>query len=340
MKVGASQVYSTNNVTNRAQREEVQNQKAENEKTGHKKETRRKTIFAGDLNVNQDLIANKKALGQKQAIKKILDAFTSELNLDNNVQNLKDQQDALRTSINEYKDKINSVQDMKKSIQEGYGVSDDSQEQKDMDILSKAETNPDALTDAEKGRLKDLKLLIKAKDNPGLLTDKEQERLKDLNPLTDYQKEIIESNKMESFYNKKVKDANKQIESINQTIEAIGLSRLKSHPVLDAKKEAEDILKDTAKEVVGMLLNEAVENTDKKLEDQKKADEDKKDDGTQSEKKTEENSKTDGSSKSDDDSLNSIAQKQDKVMREIKKQALKDNLTMDDIKGIIVDEQS
>ncbi|MGN6710830.1 hypothetical protein [Anaerocolumna jejuensis] len=339
MKVGASQVNSTNNVTNRAQREDIQNQKAQNEKAGHKKETRRKTVFAGNLNVNQDLIANKKALGQKQAVKIILDVFTSELNIDNNVQSLKDQKDALNTSINDYKDKIKSVQDMKKGIQEGYGVSDDSQEQKDMDILSKAETNPDALTDAEKGRLKDLKLLMKAKDNPGLLTDKEQERLKDLKPLTDYQKEIMESNKMESFYNKKINDANKQIEGINQSVEAIGLSRLKTHPVLDAKKVAEDILKDTAKEVVGMLLNEAVENTDKKLEDQKKADEDKKDDETQSEKKTEENSKT-GSSKSDDDSLNSIVEKQDKVMREIKKQALKDNLILDDIKGIIVDAQS
>lgn len=339
MKVGASQVYSTNNVTNRAQREDIQNQKAQNEKAGHRKETRRKTVFAGNLNVNQDFIANKKALGQKQAAKIILGAFTSELNLDNNVQSLKDQKDALYKNINEYKDKIKSIQDMKKGIQEGYGVSGDSQEQKDMDILSKAETNPDALTDAEKGRLKDLKLLMKAKDNPGLLTDKEQERLKDLNSLTDYQKEIMESNKMESFYNKKINDANKQIEGINQSVEAIGLSRLKSHPVLDAKKVAEDILKDTAKEVVGMLLNEAVENTDKKLEDQKKADEDKKDDETQSEKKTEENSKT-GSSKSDDDSLNSIVEKHEKVIREIKKQALKDNLTMDDIKGIIVDEQS
>lgn len=339
MKVGASQVNSTNNVTNRAQREDIQNQKAQNEKAGHRKETRRKTVFAGDLNVNQDFIANKKALGQKQAAKIILNAFTSELNIDNNVQSLKDQKDALYKSIDEYKDKIKSIQDMKKGIQEGYGVSGDSQEQKDMDILSKAETNPDALTDAEKGRLKDLKLLMKAKDNPGLLTDKEHERLKDLNSLTDYQKEIMESNKMESFYNKKINDANRQIEGINQTVEAIGLSRLKTHPVLDAKKVAEDILKDTAKEVVGMLLNEAVENTDKKLEDQKKADEDKKDDETQSEKKTEENSKT-GSSKSDDDSLNSIVEKHEKVIREIKKQALKDNLTMDDIKGIIVDEQS
>lgn len=304
MKVGATQILNSNKINSRELNETAQNNKHKNK---HEKTTG--TIYAGDLNVNQDLVANKKALGQKQAIKKILDAFSRELSVDAGVQDIKNQQKKLNTDIDEYKDKIKSVQDMKEDIQKSYGVSGDSEEQKNLDAVIKANNNPEALSEDEKNRLVNM------------------------GPLTDYQKEILKVNSMETYWSGKMDAAASGVEDIRKAINDISIERLKSHPIVDAKKDAQEIAQATAKEVAGMLLDEAVDKTDEKLEDNKKTDETKKEEEAQTEQKKEEPG-------ADTDSMEAIAQKQEKVLREIKKQAQKGNLSMDDIKGILVDAQS
>lgn len=293
--------------------ESVQNSKGRDSKDSQKKHAG--SIYAGDLNVNQDHITNRKALGQKQAIKKILDSFSRELNMDNSIQEMKNRQDSLNADISQYKDKMEELRKMKEDIQNSYGVSEDSAEQKDLDIL------------------------IKSRNNPETLTGEEKTRLENMGPLTDYQKEIFEANKIEAYWSNKTDAANSEVAFIDKTLVKIGIARLKSHPVLDAKKAAEDIMDAASKEIVGMLMDEAVEETDKKLEDNTKTDGSQAEGSqteaaTQTEKKPEETAGTDG------ESIESIAVKQEKVLREVKKQAQKINLSLEDLKGILVDAQS
>lgn len=304
MKAGAVSVLNSSRVTERWLEKSTQQKE---EKQGQKKET--KSVYAGDLNTNQDLIGNRKALGHKQAIKKILDSFTKELNLDDSVSKLRNQQEEFLENIKEYTDKLKSVQDMKADIQKAYNVPEDSKEQKDTELL------------------------IKAKNNSGDLTKEERERLNSIGPLTDYQKEILEVNKMETDWNRRIQSASMGIAGINHTIQGISLERLKTRPILDARKEAESILEDTSKTVTNLLLEEAVENTDKKLEDNNKNSETVKED---TQPKTKEEEKTEP----EDNSIEDLSSKHEKLLREIKKQAQKDNLSAEDIKGLLVDAQS
>ncbi|SHO48206.1 hypothetical protein [Anaerocolumna xylanovorans] len=309
MKVGTTQILSNNKINNSNVNGRELNETAQNNKHRNKHEKTAGSIYAGDLNVNQDLVANKKAMGQKQAIKKILDAFSRELNVDAGVQEIKNQRKELNTNVDEYKDKIKSVQEMKGDIQKSYGVSGDSEEQKNLDVLIKANNNPDTLSEDEKSRLVNM------------------------GPLTDYQKEILKVSSMETYWSKKMETATSEIADIGKVINEISIERLKTHSIVDAGKDAQEIAKGTAKEVAGMLLDEAVDKTDEKLEDNTKTDESKKEDAVQAEKKPEE-------AGDETDSMEDIAQKQEKVLREIKKQAQKSNLSMEDIKGILVDAQS
>ncbi len=309
MKVGKTIIPNNNGSTDRKLTELTQQRR---EKQGHKKDS--KTIFAGGLNGNQDLITNKKALGNKQAIKTILNTFTKEMKVDDGINKLKNKQEEFLGNIKDFKDKIKSVQDMKADIQKAYNVSEDSDEQKDTELL------------------------IKAQNSSGDLTKEEMERLKNIGPLTDYQKEILEVNKMETDWTKRMESASMGITSIDQAITGISLERLKSNPVLEAKKQAEAILENTSKEVAGLLLDEAVENTDKKIEDNDK-NSDSEIDNTQP-KTEEEKPKAEDKSKADDNSIEDLSTKHEKLLREIKKQAQKDNLSLEDLKGLIVDAQS
>ena len=50
-------------------------------------------------------------------------------------------------------------------------------------------------------------------------------------------------------------------------IRAIRQERLKDHGMVDAKKEAEEILADAGKEIIGMLAGEAQDHIDEELEE-------------------------------------------------------------------------
>lgn len=308
--VGSSQNISSNRGIDRDLRSSSDNRQ---DVKGDKTEINGKSVYAGDLNMNQDYIANKKALGHKQAIKTILDTFSRELDLDGGVDELKEKQDALRADTKECQDKLDSVHQMKEGLRKAYGITDDSAEQEDMDLFEKANNAPGALTEEEKARLEEI------------------------SPMADFYKEMSECNKMESFWTKRISNANQSIANINRTIDNVQLERLKTHAVLDARKEAEAIMENTSKEVSGLLLNEAVENTDKELE------EDTKENTPQNPQKNEdlqnESVKPSQEDPSVKPSLEEVAKKQEELLLKLKKQAQKSGMMMEDLKGILVDAQ-
>jgi len=304
MKIGTAQ---SNNFIKASTDRDVQ-EKTNNKKDGKSNSTGQSRFYAGNLNLNQDIIAARKINGQKQAIRTILGTFTKELNMDCNMDELRKKQDSIRADMSVYYDKLNSVQKMKDEIRKGYGVSESSEEEKDVNLIIKGMYNSDSLTDDEK------------------------QRLKEIGPLTDYQKEILECSKMENFWSRNLQKAQETVNSISWSVNSIQLERDKIHPVLDAKEAAEKILEAASQEVVGLLVEESKEKIDEDLNNKDDAEE-------AAEKADKKNNKdADGIDTAEaEDLMNSYNAKQEELLKKLKKQANISNVLMDELKGIFLD---
>ena len=92
--------------------------------------------------------------------------------------------------------------------------------------------------------------------------------------LKDIQKMIEESEEerpdlvdQANKFRKDIEDANKQMRDDVSDVKQIRLERLKTHPMVDAEKEADSILDAANDDIKGMLVEDAVDNIDKKQEE-------------------------------------------------------------------------
>lgn len=266
-----------------------------------------RSIYAGNLNLVRDPVEITKKNGQKQAIRAILETFSKELDVDTNINEMRTKQEELRAEMSVYHDKLASVQKMKEEIRKGYEVSEYSQEEMDVNLIMKGVNNPEALTDEEK------------------------QQLEAIGSLTDFQKEILECNKIETYWNNNLNNANRSINSISIAVNSIQLDRQKHNPVLAAKEAAQDIIDITSKEVIGMLLEESKDTIDEKInnsDNAEKADEaDAKNDKEQTDKVAAET----------EELLSNYKAKQEEMLKKLQKQAQISNMLMDDLKGIFLD---
>jgi hypothetical protein len=300
MKIGTMQESRYMKVSGADLQDQSKNKKSE---SNNQKIT---SIYAGNLNLVRDPVEVRKANGQKQAIRAILETFSKELNIDSNIDEMRTKQEELRSDMSVYHDKLASVQKMKEELRKGYEVSEYSEEEKDVNLIIKGVNNPEALTDEEK------------------------QRLESIGSLTDYQKEMLECNKIETYWNNNLNNANNSINNISVAVSSIQLDRQKHNPVLDAKEAAQDIIDITSKEVIGMLLEESKETVDEKFNnsDNEKADEaDPKNDKDQTENVAAET----------EELLSNYKAKQEEMLKKLQKQAQISNMLMDDLKGIFLD---
>lgn len=301
MKIGTMQESRYMKVSGADLQDQSKNKKSE---SNNQKIT---SIYAGNLNLARDPVEVRKANGQKQAIRAILETFSKELNIDSNIDEMRTKQEELRSDMSVYHDKLASVQKMKEELRKGYEVSEYSEEEMDVNLIIKGVNNPEALTDEEK------------------------QRLESIGSLTDYQKEMLECNKIETYWNNNLNNANSSINSISIAVSSIQLDRQKHNPVLEAKEAAQDIIDITSKEVIGMLLEESKDTIDEKLnnsDNTEKADEaDAKNDKDQTENVAAET----------EELLSNYKAKQEEMLKKLQKQAQISNMLMDDLKGIFLD---
>lgn len=300
-------------------------------------------VLATNLNMNQqDSVTMKKVKAQKEAMKTLLDQFTSDKKIDDDLKSRINHMSDLESEITTSQNEVKKLEDMKQQTKESFGVTDDSGEQENLELLEKQRES------FKKGS--------KVK-----LTDEEKQKLSTMGPKTEYQTAILDYNAMEDVWNDKIKTASDEKIGENETIKAIKKSLLKTHPMVDAEGVADDIMDEANKEVVGMLIKEAKdhidEEQDKNEEKVEKAKEEEKAKETkESEKKADKNDeeKTDKTSNSSNfsnssNSSNSVsADNMDRIQKadseqqqfqvELKNLVQKQILTVDDTKGIVVDE--
>lgn len=209
---------------------------------------------------SKEQIEKKRKLAQKQAMKLVKDAFSGDQATKQNIEDLKAQKAETVAEYQEKMQQIGNISAEKDKLRETYGISKDSQEQKDLELLEKYQNN---------------KLGIFSDD----FSKEEIDRLKELanEPRTEYQKQVLSLNGKKAALQSDADLMQQQIMVLTQNQSDAKVDQLKSG---DA---AEEIQKAASDEIVGMVIADAKEKLDKELEEKKE----------EAEKKTEEKEEQD-----------------------------------------------
>lgn len=212
------------------------------------------TIFAGNLNLQRaDLVEEKKRQAKEKAWNVVSNAWENEKSIEDIIQKRRDLYDEMSELQKQAQDSINELNKEAKDLQSQYGVADDSEEQQDLELLKKKNDISNGVSDS-------------------MLTDEEMERLKDIDmsSLTEYQKRVLEINDRAALSKKNLREAKIKMQDAVSDITSIQLERLKTHPMVDAKKQAEAILEASGKEIISDIAGEAMEDIDEKLKEEEK----------------------------------------------------------------------
>ena len=275
---------------------------------------RNSNIYAGDLNLADDSIALRRREGMKRAMKVIGDAYNSDRRIDEDIERRRRGIDELHMEMNLSQKEIDRLEAQKQELKTTYGIMDDSQEQLDLQLLEKRR-------DAEK--------------DPSIkLSEEEKKRLAqiDREGMTEYQKFSLEMDELKEPFQKIFDDSQMSIINQTKTISAIQLEREKSHIMVDANAAADQILEASSKDIIGMLVDEAKERVDEKLEEQKAAAEK----AAEEKKEQEEKTDTSNQNKATEDIIHLNEIKKD-LQKEIQDIIDKMKLLSEDIMGAAVD---
>lgn len=303
--------------------------KAEETKEGtRKKQPENTALFAGRM--NEDLFSNKilekKKEAQKKAMQVVGDAWKGERKIDEDLQERRDLINALEGENGEALSEINEINQRQEELKKQYGITKDSKEEKDLELLRREKqmwTNPGA---GESLTMEEMRYVQKLRSEG----------------LTDYQKRQLSLDAEKHHFQDIVDENKKEIVEENAIIRGVRLERLKSDPMLKAQEEAEEIKKAAIDEIVGMLIEEAKENIDEESEENRQ----KAEKLEEEQKKMEEFIEAQKEKRKETDNLLEempveeligMEQLKEEVKQEVQKIVDNMNLVVEDIKGAMVD---
>lgn len=227
--------------------------------------------------MQQSPVWQKKEAALRQARKIVADVFEADnkvaFDMEKrraNIQTLKSESKAAQTELN----KIN---EQKAEWKKEYGVEDDSQEQKDLELLEKRQNIQNGQSSGVPG-------------SGNVLTMEEKERLAEIDAkgLTEYQKRCLEVNKDAGMYRGIIESSKSQIMGENSAIREIKQSILATpyeKGMGFAQDTAEDIRLAASKEAAFGMIGEVKDKVDEEWEEaQEKAEERKEEKEEQDEK--------------------------------------------------------
>lgn len=212
----------------------------------------KKSISGSALKQKFDPIAAKKEQAKKKAMKIVGDAFANELKMDDELTARRERIKSLQKELGDANKAISEIEADRAALRDTYGIDENSQEEQDLQLL-------------EKGAR------AKMPGSDVIMTYDELKRIKEIksNGLTEYQERSLEMLDFETSYFTAAYEAKQEIMVENQIISATELERLKTHPMLDAQKQADMVMEEASKEIVGMLVDEAKDHIDEEAEKEK-----------------------------------------------------------------------
>ena len=228
-------------------------------KTGNEpSEGKSLVVKAGNLNLGTETIEEKRKKAQQMALGIVSDAFEGDKKIDEDLDARRQHIRNLNAENHEYTKELKRIDELRADLVESYSITEDSQEYKDLELLRK-----------EQGGLE-------RTSNLPILTEEEKERLAQIKKdgITDYQQQMLDLDKLQKHWQGEIDKNIELIKEENAIISGVKLERLKSHEMVDAKKQSEDVLKAASSSIIGELIAEAKEHVDEEIaEDKEKAEE-------------------------------------------------------------------
>ena len=199
------------------------------------------SISASSLRLGENSIESRKQLARKQAMKVVGDAFEREKGMN---QNHKDMQDSIRrlnAENGERKLKVQENEAKLAELREQYGIGEGSEEEQELK-----------------------KAAMKANSGDGM-TGEEYES------LSEYQQQALYYMSDNMTQERAIAENDAMMRANVQSSTDLELARLKDHSMIDAQKEAEDIMDAANEDAIAMLTQEAVDHIDEKAEEEKEA---------------------------------------------------------------------
>lgn len=278
------------------------------------------SIFAGDLKQNEDSIIERKKRLLKDAMKVVLDQYEADGGIDRGMEESRALIESSKNRMEEANTAINELQQERELLRDKYGVAPDSQEQKDLELIEIAREAK------SEGRLGDL-------------SEEELTRLAEMGPLTDYQRESLNYADIQDVYRKELQDAKTVMQEESRGVESTKQSLLgRKYHMGKAAKISAEMQKQAAKEIAGMMYNEAKEHIDeefKELQEAAQKEAEKKKEQEEIIEKTREDKEQ---IEEQTEAVQEAAKQQDTVLDEIKKLAEEQKLLEEDMHGLVVDQ--
>lgn len=305
------------------------------ERVGQEKDkTERSSVFGGNLKQNSliDPVEERKREARQQAFQVVENAWKADREIDEDLKERRLKIADLMKECEEATKGIRELSEMQERVKAEYGISEDSQEHHDLQLLlreqkmfkdpgSQNAMSADSLTAEE------MKYVAKLKAEG----------------LTDYQTKQLELEEAKDYYENTIKENKKRIREETAVIRGIRQERLKHEPMVKASKEAEEILEESARQIIDLL-------TEKAQEHRKEVSEEKKEEAEKLEEKQEELERLLKERKQEDEELEELLEKalpletpetgrlEEELRQELDRIVSRLKLVEEDIKGAVVDE--
>lgn len=234
----------------------------------------RKNMFLGnnffqkqDMDIKEN-IAAKKQQRFKEAMHVMTSARNGEKKIDDSLDDIRGQIKQYQKDNDEANKFLTDIKNQMSEIKDYYQVEDDSQEQKDLELLQKQYD-------------------IMKHGSMELLSDEEQEHLDNMGELTEYQKRSMELYGQADYWKTQMQDNQDKISQSTGVIRNVKVERLKSQAMAEAQRAKEEIMDAASQEAIGMLVDDAKQQIDDKAEEVQEAAKERQEEQKEEEKRVE-----------------------------------------------------
>lgn len=272
-----------------------------------------RTIYAGNFLKEfplREKIQQKRAEAQQRAMKIVQDAWDADRQLDNEIKMREEESEKLREDNQAELENLKDVSRRSEELREAFGVDKDSEEQQELERM---------IQDRRSGKIS--------------LSKKEP---------TEYQRRALALEDEAARYRSQLAANNGKILENSEVNAAIRKERLKSHTMVEAQAEAENVMESLTDEIVGLVTEEAKEHLDEeqeKREEQAEKIEEKKKEQEEIQEKRDEREKEleELIEEMPVEEMANLQQTMDEVKQQIQKVLNEANLAAEDVKGAKVD---
>ena len=230
-------------------------------------------LYAGNLNLPK-APADKVDNARKQAMKLVKDAFEKDRETDRSLDEIRKARSRTEDDLAWRQDTIDSARERVAEYAKANGITSDSREQKDLDLIRKA---------------RDMKREEPDADPSEYLSEDEIDRLSHINEkgLTENQRLALETDDEIRNTQSEIDNDKELIKGYNTAIQDIGIESLKDQGMLKAGNAKDAIMQTAYDEAVKSVVQDAVERMDEEQDEIKEAAEEKAEKKAEAEEKAE-----------------------------------------------------